>query len=77
MAETIEIKYSCALCGLKRVSVSVPVRGEENVIEWMEKTGAFLGADHAERSPRCHPKELTEVMIPYTGRAKVGGPVVQ
>lgn len=68
--------YSCAACGLDGVGVEVESRGPENVVEWMENVlGPVVSDDHFNRSPACKAKKLTQVKIPLTGRAKVGGPV--
>jgi hypothetical protein len=76
-AQTIIVKYSCAACGLHRIPCEVPVRREEDVVEWTEKIMAVaLAMDHGIRSPHCRPKAFTEVMIPITGTDKVGGAVV-
>jgi hypothetical protein len=73
---TIKVLYSCHECGLNRVSVDVPARGEEHVVEWMESTGKHLSNDHANRSPECHPETLSDVMIPITGTDRVGGATI-
>lgn len=69
------VYYSCFKCGLDRVPCSVKAREQENVIEWMKILGEKLSADHSERSPDCHPKQLNNIMIPIDNRSKVGGPV--
>jgi hypothetical protein len=74
---TTTIKYSCTLCGLQKVSVVVPARGEEDVLVWMDATGLFLSDDHRKRSPACQTKELQDVMIPMSGTDRVGGPALQ
>jgi hypothetical protein len=74
---TIRCFYSCALCGLKKVPVDVPARGDEDVCDWMEVTIRLVGQDHAFRAPGCHPKTLTDLMIPMTGTDRVGGPTLQ
>lgn len=74
---TIEAFYSCPDCGLQRVRCEVPTRVEEDVIAWMNAALVHIGADHGRRSPGCHPKEFTDVMIPMTGANKIGGPAVQ
>jgi hypothetical protein len=66
--------YSCRLCGLERVRVEVPARGEEPIATWLPATVRRLCADHDRRSPACHPTTLSEVLIPMTGAARVGGP---
>ena len=74
---TIGVKYSCALCGLHRVTVDVQAREDEPIGEWMEAMARQLAEDHEKRSPICHPKQLTEVMVPMTGAVKLGGPALQ
>jgi hypothetical protein len=76
---TIAVKYSCRPCGLHRVDVNVPVRGEhEDVKHWVEETmGAAISADHAWRSPHCASREMAEVMIPIAGADRVGDPAKQ
>lgn len=73
----ITVKYSCADCGLERVSCDVPARGEEDVIVWMEATASLASKDHNRRSPLCRPTTLTELMIPMSGTDRVGGPAIQ
>jgi hypothetical protein len=75
--QTINVSYSCALCGLKKVSCRVPARGSETVTEWMGVTVQLLAADHQKRSPGCRAEKLDELMIPITGAECVGGPAVQ
>lgn len=71
---TIEVLYSCRVCGLMRVPVQVPARGEEDVVAWVEKVlTPALVADHKRRSFLCRPDTLSDVMIPVTGADKVGG----
>lgn len=61
----IEVKYSCALCGLHRVPCNVDARVDgEDIAVWMSAVGAALSRDHDRRSPGCRPKKLSEVMIP-------------
>ena len=77
LVEKIVVRYSCRLCGLLKVECLVPVRDPaQDVVRWMEQTGALLSADQRQRSPRCHPKELQDIMIPLTGRDRIGGPSV-
>lgn len=75
----IEVRYSCWACNLRKVSCSVPTRGEEDVITWMKATIAHLAEDHRRRSPDCTPVDnmLHDIMIPISGANKVGGPAVQ
>lgn len=71
---TIEVLYSCAGCGLQRVSAAVPARTTENVVDWLEKVAArVLSADHQRRSPLCRSTVMSEVMIPISGADRVGG----
>jgi hypothetical protein len=72
---TIVVCYSCPLCGLSRVTCTVPAREDhEEVIAWMDATVLRLGADHHARSPHCHPPRLMDVMIPWLGDGPIGGP---
>lgn len=74
---TTRCKYSCELCGLKRVLIDLPVRQNESVTDWMDMAVRRVQADHQRRSPGCPARELSEFMIPMSGTDKVGGPVVQ
>lgn len=75
-APKITCKYSCHLCGINKVEVDVPARGDEDILQWMDVLAARLSADHRERSPHCRPITLSDVMIPITGTNKVGGPML-
>lgn len=70
---TVTVLYSCHVCGLTDIPVPVPARTDEDVLVWMEQTGGLLSQDHAQRSPLCHPKTLSNVKIPMTGADRVGG----
>ena len=74
MIATIKIQYSCVMCGIKRQVVEVPARTAEDVVVWMKQimTPALV-RDHEARSPFCHPKTLSEVLIPIEGASQVGG----
>jgi len=74
---TIHVLYSCAECGVKDAGVDVPIRGNEDVIQWMNQTVVHIAQDHRQRSPNCHPREFSEIKIPITGAEKVGGPAIQ
>lgn len=76
---TVECMYSCALCGLKRVKCQVTAREEkEDIVHWVREVAAVeLSADHSKRSPDCHPKVLSEVLIPTDGVEYLGGPTIQ
>lgn len=70
MIEAIQCKYSCDLCDLNRVIVTVPARLDESVTEWMDATIVRICADHTARSPNCHPKTLKELLIPVEDKQK-------
>lgn len=77
-AVTITCVYSCAACGIVKARVPVTARSpQEDVKAWLE--GVCLSAvmaDHRQRSPHCHPKELAELYIPISGAERIGGPCV-
>ena len=74
---TIEVKYSCPLCGIKGQLVAVPARGDEDLIVWMNDVAIKgVALDHMKRSPNCHPEKLHDLDIPITGVDRVGGPPV-
>lgn len=70
----IIVYYSCAKCGLIKVPCLVKAREEETIDEWRTNLGKRLSDDHSERSINCHPKNLSNVMIPLTNVSKLGGP---
>ncbi len=72
---SIRVLYSCPQCGLSRAACLVPARREEDVLTWMDGLIRQLGADHARRSPACHPDQLHDLMIPVMGTDRVGGPI--
>lgn len=76
---TIRCFYSCAACKLKKQFVEVPERDTAiDVITWMNTVvSPRLVADHMSKSPFCHPKELTEVGIPYNQESGVVGEKVR
>lgn len=70
---TIPVRYSCPPCWLLDVVVQVPERKPgEDVAAWMRQTIEHLGADHAGRSPWCHPEKLTDVKVPLSKRPGAG-----
>lgn len=75
--ETMIVKYSC-VCGINRVAVEVPDRGDvEDVVHWVSVTVATrIGADHGQRSPHCNVRKMREVLIPLPpGTESLGKPV--
>lgn len=71
----MRVLYTCDPCGLKDIEVQVPGRDPtENVVTWLElKCAPALMADHAAKSPHCHPGKFTTVKIPLTpGSNRVG-----
>jgi hypothetical protein len=77
--QTITIRYTCALCGLIKVEVPVRVRGEEDIVTWLETVAMVaISADHRHRSPFCQSKRLDSMEVPMPpGVQTVGGPIVQ
>jgi hypothetical protein len=74
MTPAIQCEYSCKQCGIKRQKVTVPARGEEDVIAWLDSAAMAMSRDHDRRSPLCRITKLDEVWIPYPeGTAKLGG----
>jgi hypothetical protein len=77
MGLTIEVMYSCHGCGLRDAAVTVPERGDEDVVKWLDRVRAFIGADHASRSPHCR-SGACDLKIPVpAGTEKVGKVVRQ
>jgi hypothetical protein len=70
---TIQVKYTCGVCGVTRRVVSVPARTIEDVNIWMDQTVLLLMADHQRVSFGCVAREFKELMIPVTGASKIGG----
>ena len=66
MTETIKCLFSCNKCGLKDISVQVPVRNpNQDIVDWMNKVVAVKLSDaHFQRSPHCRITSLSEVKIP-------------
>ena len=72
---TIQVLYTCLPCCIVDAKVDVPARTTEDVITWVEKVmGPAIAEDHQRRSPNCFPTTLSNVKIPVTGAAKIGGP---
>lgn len=73
MKEKMTIIYSCPLCGLDKAETEV----DEDVSVWMGEVVALaLFQDHRRRSPFCTSKNFKDLMIPLSGRAYIGGPLV-
>lgn len=72
MEKAIQIKYSCAQCGVYRRVVTVVARKDEDVVAWMDTAAAACSRDHDQRSPQCHITKFTELLVPV-GAGKVGG----
>lgn len=69
MKETIEVQYSCKMCAVIRRKLNVPVRGDEDVKEWMDATVLLIAKDHAvsavSRTGKfCPNTRLDELWIP-------------
>ncbi len=70
----IGVAYTCTLCGIKDREVSVPARGDEDVVSWLQNVCIpALEYDHACISPECGAQELTNLMIPLSGADRIGG----
>lgn len=76
MQETIQLMYSCRLCGLHRIKINVPARLESQIVtEWLDDTVRRVGQDHNHKSPNCRATELTELMIPVDNVKFIGAPI--
>lgn len=71
---TIEIKYSCKLCGLHRRKLRVRTRKEnEGIVEWFKDVVVMaIAVNHHEVSPACTNRKIEEVMIPIENDKRVG-----
>ena len=71
--KTVQIQYSCAVCGLTDASVNVPERVIDNVIHWFEHIAMpRVMEDHRKRSPDCKPKSLTNIKMPIAPDGTIG-----
>jgi hypothetical protein len=76
MTPTLFVRYSCPGCGIVDRPVSVPLRGEEDVIQWLDIVMLAVGDDHKRHSPFCKATHMRDLKIPMpAGTTKVGGPV--
>lgn len=73
----VVVRYSCRVCGLADVEVSVPARESEDVAQWMNATVRLLGADHFQRQPECSTEVLNDIKVPLADGAKIGGATAQ
>ena len=76
----IDVRYSCNLCGLEDVVVSVPARESEldPLMEWWTMMLLRVGENHRIRSPQCQTKSLQRLKIPMGKATKwVGGVDIQ
>lgn len=56
--------YTCHGCGLTDRVVEVPERGPDDcVVQWVEQSAMFVGADHERVSPNC-PCRQVDLKIP-------------
>lgn len=71
---TIEVKYSCPLCGTKDRDVTVIARDPNvDVVQWMNTVCIIaLGDDHHKHSPRCLPQRLHDIKVPIGAYNLVG-----
>ena len=75
--ETITVFYACTSCGLREVALPVRTRGDEDVMVWLEAVKMEASFDHALRSPNCKSGKMDYLKVPFDGRDKVGGPIIQ
>jgi hypothetical protein len=76
----ITCKYSCPECGIVDQEVQVPARqsAQVDVVQWMEKVVfPTIGEDHKNRSPKCNPKELKNLMVPTPPEAEFIGQQIE
>jgi hypothetical protein len=74
---TIDVLYTCDVCGLTDIHVPVFARTTEDVVVWLEQVAApALARDHGWRSPDCPVTSFTNVKVPIpAGTVKIGGAV--
>lgn len=72
---TITVMYSCFGCGVVKEKLEVPAREDEGVLTWTNLTVRRIADAHRREHPDCQATTLSELMIPATGRSKIGGPV--
>jgi len=73
---TIQVRYSCGLCGLEKQPLDVPLReAHEDLITWMDATMALVGVDNRLRSPRCRSVHA-DLYVPHNGADRLGGEAV-
>lgn len=72
---TITGKYTCMACRLVNQLVELPVRRPlEDVVHYVKvSVAACVAADHAERSPWCTSRTMTDLKIPLPkGDGRIG-----
>lgn len=74
MAGTIEVKYSCFACGVRRQTVVVRARKkDEDVVTFFEEVVVrAVIRKHRAKYPKCSSKKLDEVMVPLGTDGRVG-----
>ena len=67
----ITVMFTCKVCGVEKVKVSVPARESpgKDLMEWMDETMLECMAMHLAHSPLCSTKHL-DLMIPLAGDAE-------
>lgn len=75
--QLIDVLYTCHTCGVVKRKVAFRERGEEeDVRTWMTALRVAIAADHELVSLGC-PGETCDLMVPMTGRSRIGGPITQ
>lgn len=72
MRQVIQVIYTCDPCGIKDRYVSVPARGDEDVLQWTEMMTQYIANDHTRMSPNCRATTITQVKVPLL-TDKIGG----
>jgi len=74
---TIQVLYSCVMCGIQDRKVVMEARGEETAAAWTKKLAIKLKGDHSMKSPLCRAKELSKVKVPVADAPdyRVGEPI--
>ncbi len=78
MTQAIQVRYSCAMCGITDRLITVKARGDEDVKEWMDQTINSIAKDHAAKSPLCMSDRISNLKIPFDSKtpgSRVGDPL--